>query len=177
MRGGVLYRALAPDIFYSAFISIFVTGTRANPENVAPVGILIAIGFMICAMVLVIHKETHYTNRSFFINRIIASHALGLMAFSPIMFPNLLQISEWNTIQTYAYEYLGNTLDSISKALWGMPFYEPIEIENSTIYKNSISNSFVNTWGPGLAMEACHGLTLPESLHTSFLSIPDSSDA
>ena len=110
----------------------------------APVGILIAIGFMICAMVLVIHKETHYTNRSFFINRIIASHALGLMAFSPIMFPNLLQISEWNTIQTYAYEYLGNTLDSISKALWGMPFYEPIEIENSTIYKNSISNSFVN---------------------------------
>ena len=54
----------------------------------APVGILIAIGFMICAIVLVIHKETHYTNRSFFINRIIASHALGLMAFSPIMFPN-----------------------------------------------------------------------------------------
>ena len=109
-----------------------------------PQGIFIAIGFMICAIVLVVHKEANYSNRSFFINRIIASHALGLAAFSPLLFTNMIQISEWKKIPTYGYEYLGNTIDSISKTLWGIPFSTPQEMINLSTNTDSVGISFIN---------------------------------
>ncbi|MBA4716515.1 MAG: hypothetical protein H2077_04245 [Verrucomicrobiales bacterium] len=109
-----------------------------------PQGIFIAIGFMICAIVLVVHKEANYSNRSFFINRIIASHALGLAAFSPLLFTNMIQISEWKKIPTYGYEYLGNTIDSISKTLWGIPFSTPQEMIDLSINTDSVGISFIN---------------------------------
>jgi len=109
-----------------------------------PQGIFIVIGFMICAIVLVIHKEANYSNRSFFINRIIASHALGLAAFSPLLITNIIQISEWGKISTYGYEYLGNTIDSISKTLWGIPFYTPQETINLSTNIDSVGISFIN---------------------------------
>ena len=109
-----------------------------------PQGIFIVIGFMICAVVLVIHKEANYSNRSFFINRIIASHALGLAAFSPLLITNIIQISEWEKIPTYGYEYLGNTIDSISKTLWGIPFYTPQETINLSTNIDSVGISFIN---------------------------------
>ena len=109
-----------------------------------PQGIFIVIGFMICAIVLVIHKEANYSNRSFFINRIIASHALGLAAFSPLLITNIIQISEWKKIPTYGYEYLGNTIDSISKTLWGIPFYTPQETINLSTNIDSVGISFIN---------------------------------
>ena len=99
---------------------------------------------MICAIVLVIHKEANYSNRSFFINRIIASHALGLAAFSPLLITNIIQISEWKKIPTYGYEYLGNTIDSISKTLWGIPFYTPQETINLSTNIDSVGISFIN---------------------------------
>ena len=99
---------------------------------------------MICAIVLVIHKEANYSNRSFFINRIIASHALGLAAFSPLLFTNMIQISEWKKIPTYGYEYLGNTIDSTSKTIWGIPFYTPQETINLSTNIDSVGISFIN---------------------------------
>ena len=109
-----------------------------------PQGIFIVIGFMICAIVLVIHKEANYSNRSFFINRIITSHALGLAAFAPLLITNIIQISEWEKISTYGYEYLGNTIDSISKTLWGIPFYTPKETINLSTNIDSVGISFIN---------------------------------
>ena len=109
-----------------------------------PQGIFIAIGFMICAIVLVIHKEANYSNRSFFINRIFASHALGLAALSPLLFTNIIQISEWEKIPTYGHEYLGNTIDSISKTLWGIPFSTPQEMINLSTNTDSVGISFIN---------------------------------
>ena len=109
-----------------------------------PQGIFIAIGFMICAIVLVIHKEANYSNRSFFINRIFASHALVLAAFSPLLFTNIIQISEWEKIPTYGHEYLGNTIDSISKTLWGIPFSTPQEMINLSTNTDSVGISFIN---------------------------------
>ena len=99
---------------------------------------------MICAIVLVIHKEANYSNRSFFINRIFASHALGLAALSPLLFTNIIQISEWEKIPTYGYEYLGNTIDSISKTLWGIPFSTPQEMINLSTNTDSVGISFIN---------------------------------
>ena len=109
-----------------------------------PQGIFIAIGFMICAIVLVIHKEANYSNRSFFINRIFASHALGLAALSPLLFTSIIQIIEWEKIPTYGHEYLGNTIDSISKTLWGIPFSTPQEMINLSTNTDSVGISFIN---------------------------------
>ena len=92
---------------------------------IIPEGIIYAIGFSVCGIILILSQNTNFSYRSLFIGRLIAVNAMACMIYLPLFMPNIIQMMHWEPLENPHSSIMPNFINSMGHLLFGMDVSQP----------------------------------------------------